>query len=50
MNKKDIIVKYQKAARKLILLDYDGKLVYYENIPDKAKLTKLINNISINTI
>jgi trehalose 6-phosphate synthase/phosphatase len=50
MIKKDIIVKYQKAARKLILLDYDGTLVNYENIPDKAKLTKQINNILINII
>jgi trehalose 6-phosphate synthase/phosphatase len=50
MINKDIIIKYQKAVRKLILLDYDGTLVNYESVPDKAKLTKQINNILINII
>lgn len=29
--------KYKTAANKLILLDYDGTLVDFESMPDKAK-------------
>ena len=45
-----LIEKYRKANNKLVLLDYDGTLVNYEMIPDKARLPEHLGDILINLI
>jgi trehalose 6-phosphate synthase/phosphatase len=42
----ELIREYRKAAKKLVLLDYDGTLVNYELIPDNARLSeKLVETL-----
>jgi trehalose 6-phosphate synthase/phosphatase len=43
--KTGLIEKYRKAANKLILLDYDGTLVNYSLIPDKAIPSEHLLNV-----
>jgi trehalose 6-phosphate synthase/phosphatase len=40
-----IVLKYRKAANRIILLDYDGTLVDYEKIPENAKLSENLSAI-----
>ncbi|HEX7493886.1 MAG TPA: HAD-IIB family hydrolase, partial [Bacteroidales bacterium] len=42
---KELIEKYRKAKKILVLLDYDGTLVNYELIPDEARLPDHLNDI-----
>jgi trehalose 6-phosphate synthase/phosphatase len=48
--KAKLIEKYRKAKNKLVLLDYDGTLVNYEMIPDKARLPEHLGDILIKLI
>jgi trehalose 6-phosphate synthase/phosphatase len=42
----ELISKYRKASKKLVLLDYDGTLVDFELIPDNARLSeKLVDTL-----
>jgi trehalose 6-phosphate synthase/phosphatase len=53
MNKKEkaeLIDKYGKAGKRLVLLDYDGTLVNYELIPDDAILPAHLVDILIKII
>ncbi len=53
MNKKEkaeLIDKYGKAGKRLVLLDYDGTLVNYELIPDDAILPEHLVDILIKII
>jgi trehalose 6-phosphate synthase/phosphatase len=40
-----IVLKYRKAANRIILLDYDGTLVDYEKIPENARLSENLSAI-----
>ncbi len=46
----ELIEKFKKADNKLILLDYDGTLVNYELIPQKAILSEDLDNILLTLI
>jgi trehalose 6-phosphate synthase/phosphatase len=53
MNKKEkaeLINKYRKAGKRLVLLDYDGTLVNYELIPDNARLPEHLIEILIKVV
>ncbi len=50
IEKTELIEKYRKASNKLVLLDYDGTLVNYELIPDKARLSEHLVDILIKLI
>jgi trehalose 6-phosphate synthase/phosphatase len=50
MQKAELIKKFKKADNKLILLDYDGTLVNYELIPQKAILSEDLGDILIKLI
>jgi trehalose 6-phosphate synthase/phosphatase len=43
--KNELIESFRKATNKLILLDYDGTLVKYEQIPENARLPKRLTEI-----
>jgi trehalose 6-phosphate synthase/phosphatase len=48
--KEELVEKYIRATNKLVLLDYDGTLVDYEQIPDNARLSDHLVNIIIKLI
>jgi trehalose 6-phosphate synthase/phosphatase len=50
MHKAELIEKFKKAVNKLILLDYDGTLVNYELIPQKATLSEDLGDIILKLI
>ena len=50
IKKTELIEKFKKADNKLILLDYDGTLVNYELIPEKAILSEELGDILMTLI
>jgi trehalose 6-phosphate synthase/phosphatase len=50
IKKTELIGKFKKADNKLILLDYDGTLVNYELIPQKAILSEELGDILMTLI
>ncbi len=51
-NKREILIQYQNAAKRLILLDYDGTLTAFKSSPELAipsdGLIELLNNLCKN--
>jgi trehalose 6-phosphate synthase/phosphatase len=54
IEKAELIQKYKIATNKLVLLDYDGTLVNYEPIPEKAKpsehLLEILGRLACNPL
>jgi len=48
--KAELVEKYQKSTNKLVLLDYDGTLVNYAPIPDKARPSEHLIDILIKLV
>lgn len=46
----DLTIKYKSAGRKLLLLDYDGTLVEFNPVPEKAIPTENLSNILLKLI
>lgn len=46
----DLTIKYKSAGRKLLLLDYDGTLVEFNPVSEKAIPTENLSNILLKLI